>query len=90
MRHVSGCLGRLGEIRENSVRALGRPPAPFIFGYLLLFQLAYTELYFTETLWPDFRERDLLTALTAYQTRARRFGMIDQASSISLSAANQA
>jgi undecaprenyl diphosphate synthase len=56
----------------------------------LLFQLAYTELYFTETLWPDFRERDLLTALTAYQTRARRFGMIDQASSISLSAANQA
>jgi undecaprenyl diphosphate synthase len=56
----------------------------------LLFQLAYTELYFTETLWPDFRERDLLMALTAYQTRARRFGMVGQASSVSLSAANQA
>jgi undecaprenyl diphosphate synthase len=41
-----------------------------------LFQLAYTELYFTETLWPDFRERELLTALAAYQARERRFGAI--------------
>jgi undecaprenyl diphosphate synthase len=56
----------------------------------LLFQLAYTELYFTDTLWPDFRERDLLTALTAYQARTRRFGMVDEGSPISLSAANQA
>jgi undecaprenyl diphosphate synthase len=56
----------------------------------LLFQLAYTELYFTDTLWPDFRERELLTALTAYQTRTRRFGMVDEGLSISLSAANQA
>jgi undecaprenyl diphosphate synthase len=56
----------------------------------LLFQLAYTELYFTDTLWPDFRERDLLTALTAYQTRTRRFGMVDEHSRMSLSAANQA
>ncbi len=56
----------------------------------LLFQLAYTELYFTETLWPDFRERDLLRALCAYQGRTRRFGMVDDGASISLSAANQA
>jgi undecaprenyl diphosphate synthase len=56
----------------------------------LLFQLAYTELYFTDTLWPDFRERDLLMALTAYQSRTRRFGMVDEGSPISLSAANQA
>jgi len=56
----------------------------------LLFQLAYTELYFTDTLWPDFRERDLLMALTAYQARTRRFGMVDETSPISLSAANQA
>jgi undecaprenyl diphosphate synthase len=41
-----------------------------------LFQLAYTELYFTETLWPDFRERELLTALAAYQARERRYGAI--------------
>lgn len=42
-----------------------------------LYQLAYTELYFTETLWPDFREREFLGALAAYQSRERRFGTID-------------
>jgi undecaprenyl diphosphate synthase len=41
-----------------------------------LFQLAYTELYFTDTLWPDFREREFLAALCAYQSRERRFGAI--------------
>jgi undecaprenyl diphosphate synthase len=56
----------------------------------LLFQLAYTELYFTDTLWPEFRERDLLRALTAYQARIRRFGMVDESAPIALSAANQA
>jgi undecaprenyl diphosphate synthase len=56
----------------------------------LLFQLAYTELYFTDTLWPDFRERDLLMALASYQARARRFGLVDEGSTVSLSAANQA
>jgi undecaprenyl diphosphate synthase len=39
-----------------------------------LFQLAYTELYFTDTLWPDFREHELLRAIAAYQMRERRFG----------------
>lgn len=42
-----------------------------------LYQLAYTELYFTDTLWPEFREREFLTALEAYQARERRFGTID-------------
>ncbi len=42
-----------------------------------LFQLAYTELYFTDTLWPDFRERDLLKAVAEYQSRERRFGTIE-------------
>lgn len=41
----------------------------------LLWQAAYAELYFTETLWPDFGERDLLLALIDYQRRERRFGM---------------
>ncbi len=41
-----------------------------------LYQLAYTELYFTDTLWPDFRERELLSALAAYQMRDRRYGNI--------------
>ena len=40
-------------------------------------QLAYTELYFTETLWPDFREREFLHALAAYQPRERRFGTVE-------------
>jgi undecaprenyl diphosphate synthase len=44
-----------------------------------LYQLAYTELYFTDTLWPDFRERDLLSALAAYQLRERRFGTLENA-----------
>ncbi len=40
----------------------------------LLWQLAYTELYHTERLWPDFRKQDLVDALVAYQGRERRFG----------------
>ena len=42
-----------------------------------LYQLAYTELYFTDALWPDFREREFLHALSAYQARERRFGAIE-------------
>ena len=41
----------------------------------LLWQSAYTELYVTETLWPDFREDDFTKALEAYQQRERRFGL---------------
>lgn len=40
----------------------------------LLFQLAYTELYFTPTRWPDFRKENLYEALVDYQNRERRFG----------------
>lgn len=40
----------------------------------LLFQLAYTELYFTETLWPDFRKENLYEAIINFQQRERRFG----------------
>ena len=40
----------------------------------LLWQIAYTELYFTETLWPDFREPELFQAILEYQGRDRRFG----------------
>jgi undecaprenyl diphosphate synthase len=42
----------------------------------LLWQLAYTELYFTPTLWPDFRRREFLLALLEYQRRDRRFGRV--------------
>ena len=40
----------------------------------LLYQLAYAELYFTNTLWPNFRKKDLIEALMDYQSRERRFG----------------
>jgi len=40
----------------------------------LLWQLAYSEFYFTEILWPDFRKTDLFTAILNYQNRERRFG----------------
>lgn len=41
----------------------------------LLWQSAYTELYITDTLWPDFREEEFLKALVAYQQRERRYGL---------------
>lgn len=40
----------------------------------LLWQIAYTELFFTDVLWPDFRKKHLEEALNSYQTRERRFG----------------
>jgi len=40
----------------------------------LLYQLAYTEFYFTDVLWPDFKETELFEAILEYQKRNRRFG----------------
>ena len=40
----------------------------------LLWQIAYSELYFTDTLWPDFRRANLYKAILNYQSRERRFG----------------
>jgi undecaprenyl diphosphate synthase len=40
----------------------------------LLWQLSYTELYFTDILWPDFKENDFYEAIVSYQQRERRFG----------------
>ena len=42
----------------------------------LLWQIAYAEIWVTDTLWPDFRKRDLLEAVLAYQKRDRRYGGI--------------
>jgi undecaprenyl diphosphate synthase len=44
----------------------------------LLFQLAYAELYFTHTHWPDFRKENLFEAILNYQNRERRFGKISE------------
>jgi undecaprenyl diphosphate synthase len=40
----------------------------------MLWQLAYTEMYFTDCLWPDFNEHEFVKALESYATRQRRFG----------------
>ena len=42
----------------------------------LLWQIAYSELWITDTLWPDFRRGDLFEAIFAYQNRERRFGAL--------------
>jgi undecaprenyl diphosphate synthase len=49
----------------------------------LLWQIAYTELFFTDKLWPEFEKEDFYTAIIDYQNRERRFGLIsDQLSKI--------
>lgn len=57
-----------------------RPSGEMRVSNFLLWQLAYAELYVTPTLWPDFRKKDLLLALIAYQQRERRFGGLDDQS----------
>ncbi|MHB8828174.1 MAG: isoprenyl transferase [Syntrophales bacterium] len=44
----------------------------------LLFQSAYTEFYFSDVLWPDFREPELLAAIAEFEKRERRFGRISE------------
>ncbi len=43
----------------------------------LLWQIAYTEIYVTKTLWPAFRREELIRILHDYQKRERRFGMTE-------------
>ncbi len=44
----------------------------------LLWQIAYSELYFCDTYWPDFSEEDLQRAILSFQKRQRRFGKTEQ------------
>jgi len=44
----------------------------------MLWQIAYTELYFTDKLWPDFRRADLFEAIIDFQKRDRRYGMVKE------------
>jgi undecaprenyl diphosphate synthase len=80
--------GRLGELRisEENIAArlytaglpdpdlLIRTSGEMRISNFLLWQIAYAELYVTETLWPDFERADLLRAVLEYQKRDRRFG----------------
>jgi undecaprenyl diphosphate synthase len=74
---------QIDETLFGSVVALADLPAPDLLirtageqriSNFLLWQLAYTELHFTDTLWPDFGERDMLAAIAAFGRRERRFG----------------
>ena len=77
---------RIEDISEDlftSFLSLSELPPPDLFirtggekriSNYLLWQLAYTELYFTETLWPDFTPDDFDTAVTWYSNRQRRYG----------------
>lgn len=51
-----------------------RTSGEFRISNFLLYQIAYTELYFTNTRWPDFRKENLYEAIVDYQGRQRRFG----------------
>ena len=76
----------VGEVGENALApylAMSYAPEPDLFirtggeqriSNFLLWQLAYTELYFTESLWPDFDAAALDLAITSYRSRERRFG----------------
>jgi undecaprenyl diphosphate synthase len=76
----------LGPIQEQAVApylAMSYAPEPDLFirtggeqrvSNFLLWQLAYTELYFTDTLWPDFDANALQAAIGSYRQRERRYG----------------
>jgi undecaprenyl diphosphate synthase len=82
----SGGRGEPQEIREEDLAphlAMSYAPEPDLFirtggeqriSNFLLWQLAYSELYFTETLWPDFDAAALDQAIESYRSRERRFG----------------
>ncbi|MBK5285825.1 MAG: di-trans,poly-cis-decaprenylcistransferase, partial [Bacteroidia bacterium] len=55
-----------------------RTSGEFRISNFLLWQIAYTELFFTPKLWPDFRREDLYKAIVDYQSRERRFGKVSE------------
>jgi undecaprenyl diphosphate synthase len=80
---ASGHQGRVGEADLATHLCLADAPEPDLFirtggerriSNFLLWQLAYTELYFTDTLWPDFDAAALDKAIASYHRRERRFG----------------
>jgi len=80
--------GKLGRVTEKSIQArMYEPDAPDVdllirtsgeqrLSNFLLWEAAYAELVFTETLWPDFGRTDLRAAVEEFQRRQRRFGRL--------------
>lgn len=90
LRDTRQCGGEARELTEESFAAYldtrGLPEPDLLIrtsgerriSNFLLWQLAYTEIFFTETLWPDFSEEQLAEALRDYERRERRFGRIGE------------
>lgn len=86
VNHLATNQTAQGQITEEMLAphlAMAYAPEPDLFirtggeqriSNFLLWQLAYTELFFTDTLWPDFDKAMLLRAISSYQQRERRFG----------------
>lgn len=55
-----------------------RTSGEFRISNFMLWQIAYAEIYVTDTLWPDFRTRDLHEAINNFVKRERRFGMVTE------------
>lgn len=55
-----------------------RTSGEFRISNFLLWQLAYTEIYVSDVLWPDFRRKEFYSAISAYQCRERRFGKVSE------------
>lgn len=90
---------KIGHYTEDDLiphLALAHSPEPDLFirtggeqriSNFLLWQLAYSELYFTDTLWPDFTDAALQEAIASYQQRERRFGRTGDQTKLASSAA---
>ena len=78
------CKSCLKECKFDALREQERPDPDFVIrtsgeqriSNLLLYQIAYAELYFTDVAWPDFDEKEYLAALQQFAGRNRRFGDI--------------
>lgn len=74
------------KIIEDNLYTKGQEPLDFVvrtsgelrLSNFMLWQIAYAELYFPKTYWPDFKKKELYEALKAYQSRDRRFGAIKE------------
>jgi undecaprenyl diphosphate synthase len=87
MRAANGSAGDLTEeVFSSYLDTAGLPDPDLIIrtsgekriSNFLLWQSAYAEFYFTDTLWPDFEDKDLLAAVLDYQGRQRRFGLTQE------------
>lgn len=59
---------------QDALDLLIRPSGELRISNFMLWQLAYSEFYFSDVLWPDFNENELYKAIVSYQKRDRRFG----------------